>query len=179
MELFKFEYFVKKCSKFEGNPSKTRKIVQTLENSENGTFPKVCWVFRDKMELSIKWNFWSNFASFKTQNGTPFSRRSRIAFSEIVTALLKIVYVKGIYQTFVTLFEVIVSALCTPETYMFEMFLPVSISRSFRFYFSLRCAPLLTPLKSGYHRRINIQISNLFMGWTMGKSHQEGIWECW
>ena len=82
MELFKFEYFVKKCSKFEGNPSKTRKIVQTLENSENGTFPKVCWVFRDKMELSIKWNFWSNFSSFKTQNGTPFYREIPVRGSQ-------------------------------------------------------------------------------------------------
>ena len=55
------------------------------------------------------------------------SRRSRIAFSEIVTALLKIVYVKGIYQTFVTLFEVIVSISFTPTTYMFEMFLLMRI----------------------------------------------------
>ena len=108
MELFKFEYFVKKCSKFEGNPSKTRKIVQTLENSENGTFPKVCWVFRDKMELSIKWNFWSNFASFKTQNGTPFYRETPVG-----------VYFAGLWCRFASIFKQAVShGFCLQQSWL-------------------------------------------------------------
>ena len=76
-------------------------------------------------------------------------------------------------MTYVTLFEVIVSIWFTPTTYMFEMFLPMSISWSFRFYFSLTRAPALTPLKSGCEERRNSQISNPWVGWTMGKSHQQ------